>query len=91
MLDLSSEGMRKEIQAFSQRLRALTDELQEHSKLSETNRTLLNQIQQHKDRLETKLSTAEREGNWNSIKREFGEDWNSLVVDAATLETQLYE
>ena len=83
--------MRKEIQAFSQRLGALKDELQERGRLSETTRTALNQIQQHKERLETRLFNAERAGNWDSIKKEFVEDWDSLVLDVSTLENQLYE
>jgi len=91
MLDLRSDAVRKEIQAFSQRLGALKDELQERGGLSETTRTTLNQIQQHKERLETKLSNAERAGNWDSIKKEFVEDWDSLVLDVSTLENQLYE
>ena len=83
--------MRKEIQAFSQRLGALKDELQERGRLSETTRTALNQIQQHKERLETRLTESERAGNWDSIKKEFVEDWDSLVLDVSTLENQLYE
>ena len=91
MLDLRCDAVRKEIQTFSQRLGALKDELQERGGLSETTRTALNQIQQHKERLETKLSNAERAGNWDSIKKEFVEDWDSLVLDVSTLENQLYE
>ena len=91
MLDRRCDAVRKEIQTFSQRLGALKDELQERGRLSETTRTALNQIQQHKERLETKLSNAERAGNWDSIKKEFVEDWDSLVLDVSTLENQLYE
>jgi hypothetical protein len=67
----------------------LNEELQERSKLSSANRTLFDQIQQHKDRLEAKFSEAERAGSWNLIKKEFAADWNSLVVDLASLENQL--
>jgi len=91
MLNLRAEAVSKEIQEFSQHLRALKGELQERGRLSETTRTLLNQIQQHKERLEAKFSNAERAGSWDSIKSEFAEDWNSLVIEVSALENRLYE
>jgi predicted nucleic acid-binding Zn-ribbon protein len=91
MLDSSSEAMRKEIHAFSQRLQDLKEELQERGKLSDAAHALWNEVQQHKDQLETKFSGAERTGSWASIRKEFVEDWNSLVVDVVALENQLYQ
>jgi hypothetical protein len=32
-----------------------------------------------------------RAGSWAFIRKEFDEDWNSLVVDVVALENQLYE
>jgi len=87
----SSEAMRKEIESFFHRLRALKEELREHGKLSDENQALLDQIQQHKERLEMKCSNAEKAGNWNFIREEFDSDWNSLVVDLAMMENWLYE
>jgi chaperonin cofactor prefoldin len=66
MIDPGSEAMRKEIESFSHRLRALKEELRERGKLSDVNRALLDQIQQHKERLEVKCSNAEKAGNWDS-------------------------
>ena len=91
MLDLSSEAMRTEIQAFSTRLRGLEDELRERGKLSDTNRAVLDQLQQHEDRLKEKFSKAETGGTWSSITEEFVEDWNSLVLETTALENRLYE
>ena len=68
MLNLRAEAMSNEIRAFSQRLRVLKNDLRERGKLSEATRTLLNQILQHKERLETKISNAERAGSWDSVK-----------------------
>ncbi|MBC9881402.1 hypothetical protein G8O24_29170 [Bradyrhizobium sp. INPA01-394B] len=91
MIDPGSEVMRKEIESFSQRLRALKEALRERGKLSNANQALLDQIQQHRERLEVKCSNAERAGNWDSIGEEFDRDWNSLVADVAMLENRLYE
>jgi predicted outer membrane protein len=91
MVDTGSEAMRKEIGSFSQRLRALKEDLREGGKLSDKNQALLDQIQQHKERLEAKFSNAETAGNWGFIREEFVKDWNSLVVDATMLENRLYE
>ena len=91
MLDLRPEAMSREIGAFSQRLRALENEMQERGRLSKTDRTLLNQVQQHKERLEAKFSNAERSGSWDAIQTAFAEDWNSLVVEVSALESRLYE
>jgi hypothetical protein len=64
--------------------------LQERGKLSDATHALWNQVQ-HKDQLETKFSGAERTGSCASIRKEFVEDWNSLVVDVVALENQLYQ
>ncbi len=91
MIDPGSEAMRKEIESFSPRLHAWKEELRERGKLSGANQVVLDQIQRHKERLEVNLSNAEKAGNWSSIREEFDKDWNSLVVDLATLENRLYE
>lgn len=57
MIDPGSEVMRKEIESFSQRLRALKEEFRERGKLSDANQALLDQIQQHRERLEVKCSS----------------------------------
>jgi len=88
MLDLRAEAMSR---AFSQRLRALESEMQERGRLSKTDRTLLNQIHQHKEQLEAKFFKAERSGSWDAIQSAFAEDWNSLVVEVSALESLLYE
>lgn len=84
MIDPGSEAMRKEMESFSHRLRALKEELRERGKLSD-------EIQQHKERLEVKCSNAEKAGNWDIIREEFDSDWNSLVPDLAMMENRLYE
>jgi hypothetical protein len=91
MIDPGSEAMRQEMESFSHRLRALKEELRERGKLSDENQALLDQIRQHKERLEVKCSNAEKAGNWDFIKEEFDSDWNSLVVDLAMMENRLYE
>ena len=91
MLDLSSDAMRKEIDSFSQRLQALKQEFRDRGKVTDANQVLLDRIQQHKDRLAATLSDAERTGNWASVRQQFDEDWNSLVVDLEMAEEQLYE
>lgn len=91
MIDPGSEAMRKELEMFSHRLRALKEEFRERGKLSDVNRTLLDQILQHKERLEVECSSAEKAGNWDSIREAFDRDWNSLVADVAMLESRLYE
>lgn len=91
MIDPGSEAMRQEMESVSHRLRALKEELRERGKLSDENQALLDQIRQHKERLEVKCSNAEKAGNWDFIKEEFDSDWNSLVVDLAMMENRLYE
>lgn len=91
MIDPGIEAMRKEMELFSHRLRALKEELRERGKLSDENQALLDQIQQHKERLEVKCANAEKAGNWDFIKEEFDSDWNSLVADLAMMENRLYE
>ena len=90
MLDLSFEAMRTEIQGYSRRLHALEEDLQERGKLSNANRVVLNRLQQHQDCLKEKLAKAEVTGG-NSLKEEFIEDWNSLILDTTALENRLYE
>jgi hypothetical protein len=57
--------------------------------VSDADQAVLKRVQHEKDRLEVKLSDAERSGQWDLFLGEFGSIWNSFITDLEMLEVRL--
>ena len=75
---------------FSRRLRARSEEFQRSGEFSDVHRSLLDQIQQRRDRLAEKLAAAEKSGDKRElIDAECARDFEGLHDELLLLEERL--
>ena len=89
MLGRSPDEFHRELDMLSQRLQAIRQEFREHGMVSDADQNVLNRVQEEKDGLEVKLSDAERSGQWDAFRGEFGSIWNSFITDVEMLELRV--
>ena len=86
MLNPSPKDFHREFDLLTQRLQAIRQDFRERSMTSDTDQAALDRVQREKDRLQVKLSDAERSGQWDLFKDEFASVWNSFITDLEMFE-----